>query len=122
MNSMSKALLSLMFLSSIFYTGSSAQDISGEKETQTAVQDSVDEVPEVKDEAIKLFLDKIEVIGQLEKPQAIYIIPGSNPEIDDIKINRSFFETIFRPVEKKGRTGVTDKIEPVKRRKDYIPW
>ncbi len=35
------------------------------------------------DLSVKLFLDKIEVEGKLEKPQAIFIIPGSDPEIDD---------------------------------------
>ena len=39
----------------------------------------------------------------MEKPQAVFIIPGKSPEIDDIRIERSFFSDIFRTVEKKGR-------------------
>jgi hypothetical protein len=121
MNSSAKTLCFTLLLLAILSTPARAQE-SEDQTTQSAVADSLDEVPEVKDEAIKIFLDKIEVIGQLEKPQAIYIIPGTNPEIDDIKINRSFFETIFRPVEKNGRVATTKKTEPVKARKDYIPW
>lgn len=48
----------------------------------------------------RILLDKIEILGTVAKPQAIFIIPGSNPQVDDIKIDRSFFLEIFRPVEK----------------------
>ncbi len=78
--------------------------------------------PVVDDQAVKIFLDKIEVIGRLEKPQAVFIIPGKNPEIDDIRIERSFFNDIFRPVEKKGRFVLKNKNEKTSTRKDIIPW
>lgn len=48
----------------------------------------------------RIFLDKIEVLGRVAKPQAIFIIPGSDPQVDGIQIDRSFFMDIFRPVEK----------------------
>ncbi|RMD95423.1 MAG: hypothetical protein D6814_13220 [Calditrichaeota bacterium] len=51
-------------------------------------------------ERAKILLDKIEVLGTLSKPQAIFIIPGSDPQVDGIRIDRSFFMEIFRPVEK----------------------
>jgi len=48
----------------------------------------------------KIFLDKISVTGKLEKPQAVFVLPGQTPEIDDIQIKRSFIKELFRPVEK----------------------
>lgn len=73
------------------------------------------------DQQFKLFLDKIEVEGKLEKPQAIFIIPGSDPEIDDIQIQRSFFEEIFRRVEPAGRIG--PRPNPATGdRNDVLPW
>ena len=98
-----------------------AQPASVPDSTQSLRQEG--EVTQVDDEAIKLFLDKIEVVGRLEKPQAVFIIPGKNPEIDDIRIERSFFNDIFRPVEKKSRTVTKkEKSEPTQNRQDYIPW
>jgi|GEM_PF-770344 len=74
------------------------------------------------DQSFRLFLDKIEVEGKLEKPQAIFIIPGSDPEIDDIQIKRSFFEEIFRPVAPSVRIGVKQKPSSTSKRKDVFPW
>lgn len=51
-------------------------------------------------EKARILLDKIDVIGTLAKPQAIFIIPGSDPKVEGIQIDRSFFAEIFRPVEK----------------------
>ena len=92
-----------------------AQQETGQKSPQQ-------EAPAVDDQSIKLFLDKIEVEGRLEKPQAVFIIPGTNPEIDDIRIERSFFEEIFRPIEKKGRAITRPAPELDTNRKDVIPW
>jgi len=47
----------------------------------------------------RIFLDKIEVLGTLAKPQALFILPGSDPTVDGLRIDRSFFREIFRPVE-----------------------
>lgn len=82
-------------------------------------EEKTSEAP-VADDAIKLFLDKIEVMGELEKPQAVFIIPGVDPTIDDIKIDRSFFNEIFRSVEKLEKTRQIKKEET----KDlhYLPW
>lgn len=84
-------------------------------------QQEEEQRPRVDDGSIKLFLEKIQVTGQLEKPQAVFIIPGNNPEIDDIQIDRSFFKKIFRPVEKKGRI-INKPATKSKERHDYIPW
>lgn len=48
----------------------------------------------------KILLDQIDVLGNLAKPQAIFILPGSDPRVDGLKIDRSFLDDIFRPVEK----------------------
>ncbi len=88
-----------------------------EKETTTA-----EDQPNIQDKELKIFMDKIEVIGRLEKPQAVFIIPGKNPEIDDIRIHRSFFNNIFRTVERKGSIITKIDTKPKKDRKDYIPW
>jgi len=77
------------------------------------------QVPKLSRKAIRIFLDKIEVAGRIEKPQAIFIIPGRSPEVEDIRIDRTFFREIFRKVEyptggwKRGREVV---------RKEYILW
>ncbi len=74
------------------------------------------------DQSVRLFLDKIEVEGKLEKPQAVFIIPGMDPEIDDVSIERSFFEDIFRPIERKGRASLRPAPGPAGDRKDVMPW
>lgn len=65
----------------------------------------------------RVLLDKIDVVGSLAKPQAIFIIPGTDPKVDGIMVDRSFFAEIFRPVEK--------DFFPQKGRKKFrgaIPW
>ncbi len=65
----------------------------------------------------KILLDQIDVIGRLSKPQAIFILPGSDPRVDGLKIDRSFLDDIFRPVEK--------DFFPQKGRRKFrgtIPW
>ncbi len=81
-----------------------------------------DSAPTLDDSDVKLFIDKIEVVGQLEKPQAMFILPGSTPDIDDIQIEHSFFKEIFRTVEKRGRIQTKITTDPTVDRKDYIPW
>ncbi len=53
-----------------------------------------------KREDVKIFLDKIEILGRIEKPQTVFIVQGKDPAIDDIQIDRSFFREMFRPVNK----------------------
>ncbi|GEM_PF-885103 len=86
--------------------------------TSPALADSV----RSDDTSVRLFLDKIEVEGKLEKPQAVFIIPGMDPEIDDFSIERSFFEDIFRPIERKGRASLRPAPGPSSDRKDVMPW
>ncbi len=69
----------------------------------TVKQDSIQKVVsldlETKKSDVKIFLDKIEILGRIEKPQTVFIIPGKNPTVDDIQIDRSFFKEIFRRIE-----------------------
>lgn len=75
-----------------------------QEKTITAQQDSIErEIAsdlQKKQQDVKIFLDKIEILGRVEKPQTVFIVPGSDTEIGDIQIDRSFFEEIFRPIEK----------------------
>ena len=73
--------------------------------------------PQVGDQQVRIFLDKIEVLGQIDRPQAVYVILGSDPRIDDIGLDRSFFKEIFRPVD---RSSVLKAVS--RRSRDYIPW
>jgi len=51
-------------------------------------------------EEVKLFLDKIDILGRIEKPQTAFIVQGKDPSVDEVQIDRSFFREIFRKVEK----------------------
>lgn len=70
-----------------------------------------------KKESFKLMMDAIEVRGWIEKPQTVFVVPGINPEVDDIILDRSFANEILRPLDK-------DKFEKqkVRKRKTVIPW
>jgi len=112
------------FLSgSLFSQEMSQQNKTVQDEQVVQKENQEKESPELEDTDVKLFVDKIEVNGQLEKPQALFFLPGSTPDIDDIHIEHSFFTEIFRPVEKRGRIKTKISTESVnKDRKDYIPW
>ena len=98
-------------------TAETAENQSAQEGTSTT-----SETPDIQEGDVKILLDKIEVIGELEKPQAVFFIPGTNPEIDDIRIQRSFFNKIFRKVERRGRVISKIQTQPTQDRKDYIPW
>ncbi len=66
---------------------------------QDSIQKAVDLDLKTKKSDVKIFLDKIEILGRIEKPQTVFIIPGKNPTVDDIQIDRSFFKEIFRTIE-----------------------
>ena len=117
-------LIAFFFLPlSIFSQEVNEQNNKIQAEQPEKKENNEKETPELEDTDVKLFVDKIEVNGQLEKPQALFFLPGSTPDIDDIQIEHSFFTEIFRPVEKRGRIQTKISTEPAnKDRKDYIPW
>lgn len=121
MKSEFKFFIILFFFALLSATGF-AQEKEEPKKEKEQVTKSAEDQPNIQDKELKIFMDKIEVIGRLEKPQAVFIIPGKNPEIDDIRIRRSFFNNIFRTVERKGSIVTKIDKQPVKDRKDYIPW
>ena len=65
----------------------------------------------------RMFLEKIEVLGTIAKPQALFIIPGRDPKVDGIEIDRSFFHEVFRPVEKDYHPANTRRYL-----KDQVVW
>jgi len=114
-----KTLLVLLMVSGgVFGQEPSAE---ADKNKNQEVQPQETPAPVVDDGSAKVFLDKIEIQGRLEKPQAVFIVPGTNPEIDDINIERAFFNEIFRSMEKKGRA-MDKAAAPGQERKDVIPW
>ncbi len=66
---------------------------------QDSIQKAVDLDLKTKISDVKIFLDKIEILGRIERPQTVFIIPGKNPTVDDIQIDRSFFKEIFRKID-----------------------
>ncbi|MBN1482659.1 hypothetical protein EH223_11750 [candidate division KSB1 bacterium] len=96
--------------------------VSLSAQTESTISDTTQAISHVKQSDAKLFIDKIEVEGQLEKPQAVFILPGQTPAIDDIQIERSFLNEIFRPIEKKHTIETKYKPEYLKKRKDVIEW
>ena len=68
-------------------------------------------------QAKKLFLDKIEIKGWIAKPQMVYIIPGTDPKVDDIVIDRSFIDEIMKPLDKD-----TFERKYNKEHEMLIPW
>jgi hypothetical protein len=66
---------------------------------------------------VRIFLDKVEVLGSVAKPQALFILPGSDPRVDGIQIDRSFFREIFRPLEKDRCSHASQKYP-----RGQIPW
>ena len=69
--------------------------------------------------SMKTFLEKIEIYGRIAKPQTVFIIPGADPRVDGIRIERRFFGNMFRKVEKS--TLRKQKIKE-QRTKDHILW
>ena len=70
-------------------------------------------------DAVKMFLNQIEIYGQIAKPQTVFIIPGTDPRVDGLRIVRHFFPTIFRTVEKSALKRVNKKRE---KNEDHIIW
>jgi hypothetical protein len=73
----------------------------------------------ISDDDVKMWLKQIEIYGQIAKPQTVFIIPGTDPRVDGLRIDRHFFSHIFRPVEKSTLSRVRLKQE---HDKDHILW
>lgn len=66
-----------------------------------------------------LQMNQIEIYGQIAKPQTVFIIPGTDPRVDGLRIDRHFFSHIFRPVEKSTLRSIRIKQG---KDKDHILW
>lgn len=88
------------------------------KNTQDGKNKKSDE-KSISDDDIKMWLKQIEIYGQIAKPQTVFIIPGTDPRVDGLRIDRHFFSHIFRPVEKSTLRRV--RIQQGKN-KDHILW
>lgn len=116
-----KILCVLLTISSqIFAQENKENQTPSKKDTTQEIEQNIK--PDIKENDVKLFIDKIEIEGRLEKPQAVFILPGQTPEIDDIPIERSFLSEIFRPVEKKKTVETKYAPQEKKMRKDVIEW
>lgn len=98
-------LLFIILLTFLFGWGNYSNSIAMENPTLNlkSLQDDKNKKADeskVSDKDIKLFLNQIEIYGQIAKPQTVFIIPGTDPRVDGLRIDRHFFSHIFRPVEK----------------------
>jgi len=73
----------------------------------------------ISNDAVKMFIKKVEIYGTIAKPQAIFIIQATDPKVEGLKINRHFFDHIFRNVEKSSIKRVRKKQA---QNKDHIEW
>ncbi len=70
--------------------------------------------------SVKLFAKQVQIFGNVAKPQAVFIISATDPKVDGLKINRHFFDDIFRNVEKSSLKRVRKK--QAKKNQDLIQW
>ncbi|OQX96237.1 hypothetical protein B6I21_01430 [candidate division KSB1 bacterium 4572_119] len=70
-------------------------------------------------DAVKLFIKQVEFYGQIAKPQAVFIFAGADPKVDGLKIDRQFFDLIFRNVEKSSLKHVRKRDA---KNKEFIQW
>jgi len=70
-------------------------------------------------DAVKMFVKQVQIYGTVAKPQAIFFIKSTDPKVDGLKINRHFFDHIFRKVEKSSIKRVRKKQA---KNKDHIEW
>ena len=82
-------------------------------------QNGQSEQTQISNKDVKLFLRQIEIYGRIAKPQTVFIIPGTDPRVDGLRIDRHFFSHIFRPVEKSTLRRIRIKQGKMK---DHILW
>ncbi len=108
----------LFTLCGLFTNAVFAQQPAPQPPAQAAAADTLP-APVIDEDGknVRIFLDKVEVLGSVAKPQALFILPGNDPKVDGIQIDRSFFREIFRPMEK-DRFPRTSRQYP----RGQIPW
>lgn len=111
-------VLFLLLISAFAAIGQNAKEQAKQNPEKAA---PVEQAP-VEKKDVKLFIDKIEIEGRLEKPQVMLFLPGQTPEIDDIQIERSFMKNIFRPVENRVTVETKYRADYTKNQKSVIEW
>ena len=66
-------------------------------------------------QSARIFLEKIEVFGTVPKPQALFVLPGSDPTVIGMQIDRSFIREIFRPLQ-------LEPLHAVRRSRERLTW
>jgi len=114
LNRFSGAVLALLL---VVLIGFSAGNLSAQTKSPKKAQEKQNPTKGVSQKAKKLFLDQIEIRGWIAKPQMVYVIPGVDPKVDDIVIDRSFIDEITKPIDK-------DSFEKkyAREQKTLIPW
>ena len=97
-------------------TAAPAQPMS----TRTADTKMQQDDSKISSDAVKLFVKQVEIYGTIAKPQAIFIIQATDPKVDGLKIERHFFDHIFRNVDKSSIKRVRKNQE--KKNTDLIEW
>ncbi len=87
---------------------------------QTKNQDNKKNSNTISKDQVKKFIQKqLTIYGRVAKPQAVFIVPGMDPKVDGLRIDRQFFDLIFRNVEK---IKLKHRKRDVLKNKDYIQW
>lgn len=111
---MNRIMLVLFILSQVCVVNSFCLADEQDKKEQNENQETIDT-----NKKVKAFLDQIEVYGRIAKPQTVFIIPGTDPRVSGIKIEKRFFNDIFRQVEK---STLRKEIIKEQRNRDHILW
>ncbi len=88
--------------------------------TRTADTKRQQDDSKISSDAVKLFVKQVEIYGTIAKPQAVFIIQATDPKVDGLKIERHFFDHIFRNVDKSSIKRVRKNQE--KKNTDLIEW
>ena len=128
-NSLISNLGRMVFLSIILLTLNVSEIFAVEKPepglaktevAKTAEATGQQDETKISNEAVKMFIKQVEIYGTLAKPQAVFIFQATDPKVDGLKIDRYFFDYIFRNVEKSSIKRVRKNQE--KKNTDRIEW
>jgi hypothetical protein len=86
---------------------------------EVALKQDGEKINGVDSKTMNVFMNQIEIYGRIAKPQTVFIIPGTDPRVDGIRIERYFYRDIFRTVEK---SLLRKEKKEIQRNKDYLLW
>ena len=100
-----KALL-FVFAVSLFVNN---MPLQAQQKTSDKKEEKAEPEKKIERKNTKILLDKIEITGKIEKPQAAFIIQGQETSIEDIHIDRSFFREMFRKIEREDMKKMSER-------------